>query len=225
MFGLPIKVAVSLSLLVAELAQPPYNDIICTFSEKPVMHELKPGTLRERYESIADSSWMLNTDFNAVFSLILARAEAVKLPPEEMIRTVFVFSDMEFDEAQGDHCKTNFQVAKDQFQSKGYALPKLVFWNLRGDERSTGQGASVPVRADEDDVALVAGFSGQMLANFMDGRLLDPPAEVEVEEAAAEEAVEGVDVKQEKVAAKMTPFETMVGIIKSGKYDHWVVVD
>ena len=225
MYGLPIKVAVSLSLLVAELAQPPYNDIICTFSERPVMHELKPGTLSERYESIAASSWMLNTDFNAVFSLILARAEAVKLPPEEMIRTVFVFSDMEFDEAQGNHCKTNFQVAKDQFQSKGYALPKLVFWNLRGDERFTGRGASVPVRADEDDVALVAGFSGQMLANFMDGRLLDPPAEVELEEAAAEEAVEGVDVKQEKVAAKMTPFETMVGIIKSGKYDHWVVVD
>eukprot|EP01036_Dinobryon_divergens_P029702 gene29702-38833_t len=233
MIGLPMDVAVSLSLMVAELANPPYNNIICTFSETPVMHEVKPGNLRERHDSMVRTDWGMNTDFNAVFSLILARAEAVKLPPEEMIRTVFVFSDMEFDQAQGNNYKTNFEAAKSEFESKGYSLPKLVFWNLKGDTRSTGRGASIPVRADEADVALVAGFSGQMLAHFMDGKLLDPPAEEEEEDqedkgsGAEEEEEEGKEKKkkEKKEKVKVTPFETMIGIIKSGKYDQWIVVD
>ena len=232
MNGLPLRVAVSLSLLVAELAQPPYNNIVCTFSSKPYMHEVEPGTLRERYNGLVRADWSMSTDFNAVFSLILARAQAARLPPEEMIRTVFVFSDMEFDEAQRSNYyhpnPTNFEAAKSEFESQGYSLPRLVFWNLRGDTRSTGRGASVPVRADEADVALVSGFSGQMLANFLDGQLLDPAVQEEEEEEEEEEDNKDSDEEEELLGAdkvKLTPFETMVGIIKSGKYDQWVVVD
>eukprot|EP00597_Dinobryon_sp_UTEXLB2267_P012698 CAMPEP_0170115432 /NCGR_PEP_ID=MMETSP0020_2-20130122/11488_1 /TAXON_ID=98059 /ORGANISM="Dinobryon sp., Strain UTEXLB2267" /LENGTH=681 /DNA_ID=CAMNT_0010342993 /DNA_START=54 /DNA_END=2099 /DNA_ORIENTATION=- len=233
----PITVAVSLSLLVAELASPPYNNIFCTFSLRPVMHEIKGDTLKERYDSIANKDdWMMNTDFNAVFDLILSRAVAVNLPPEGMIQTIFVFSDMEFDAAESriEGQKTNFQIAKQKFEKYGYKLPRIVFWNLRGDSRSHNRGASVPVRGDESNVALISGFSGQMLANFMDGKIEEPEVAVaaaveepEVAVAAAEVEPEVVVVAAEEKTKEvvMTPFEKMMSIIKSGKYDDWKVVD
>jgi hypothetical protein len=43
--------------------------------------------------------WDMNTDFQAVFDKLLCVAVAGNLPPERMVRKLFVFSDMEFDEA------------------------------------------------------------------------------------------------------------------------------
>ena len=88
--------------------------------------------------------WGMNTDVNAVFNLILERALANNLPPEDMLGTLFIFSDMQFDEAvRGNaalgyggapaHAETNYKVAQAKFEEHGYNLPKVVFWNLQGE--------------------------------------------------------------------------------------------
>ena len=53
-----------------------------------------------------------------------------------------------------------------KYDAAGYKLPQVVFWNLRASS-IRGQ-KSTPVQFNERGVALVSGFSGQLLKLFMD---------------------------------------------------------
>lgn len=162
--------------------------------------------------------WGMNTDLNAVFTLILQRALASNIDPEQMIETLFIFSDMQFDNAttttvypdysgggedpygampaddKPSATETNFKVAQAEFAEHGYKLPKVVFWNLRGDADDT----AVPVTHREEGTALVSGFSGHLLKLFMAG---------------------GDELD------KFDPFTVMKAAISAEKYNGWKVVD
>lgn len=154
--------------------------------------------------------WGMNTNLNAAFSLILQRAREAKISQDQMIETLFIFSDMQFDAVccsvddrsgsynsiWGDRHVTNYTVAQDEFERYGYKLPKVVFWNLRG--YGLGESASMPVTQTEEGTALVSGFSGQLLKLFMDG----------VQELES-----------------FNPFNIMKEAIAKVKYNGWKVVD
>ena len=148
--------------------------------------------------------WGYNTDLNAAFKLVLKRACDAKLPAEQMLDTIFIFSDMQFDSATDTYNlntgqwsrKTNYHQAQDDFAQHGYKLPKVVFWNLRGPDM--GETASVPVTCTEEGTALVSGFSGQLLKLFMGG----------VNELES-----------------YNPFNLMKEAIAADKYNGWRVVD
>ena len=53
-----------------------------------------------------------------------------------------------------------------RYEAAGYRLPQVVFWNLAA-SGIFGQ-KSTPVQFNEQGVALVSGFSGQLLKLFMD---------------------------------------------------------
>ena len=53
-----------------------------------------------------------------------------------------------------------------KYEAADYRLPQVVFWNLAA-SRIRGQ-KSTPVQVNEKGVALVSGFSGQLLKLFMD---------------------------------------------------------
>lgn len=167
-----MQVAVALSLLVAEVTAPPFNKTVCTFSSRPQLHAIKGDSLVSKVADMVQMDWHQNTDLDAVFTLILQRALASNIPPEQMIGTLFIFSDMQFDQAvhfdmYGDmpvHKQTNYKTAQARFEEQGYKLPKVVFWNLQGNGDD-----SMPVTHREDGTALVSGFSGQLLKLFMAG--------------------------------------------------------
>ena len=113
--------------------------------------------------------WGGNTNFQAVFDLLLDLAVGANLPPSEMIRTIFVFSDMEFDACGGRGYETDYQLIKRKYSEAGYPMPQIVFWNLRGGNRSK------PVTKNEAGVALVSGFSGQMMRVFLEKGTFENP--------------------------------------------------
>ena len=43
-----LQVAIALSLLLSELAAPPFDQLVCTFSAKPQLHRVTGDTLAER---------------------------------------------------------------------------------------------------------------------------------------------------------------------------------
>ncbi|KAE8688409.1 putative Leucine-rich repeat receptor-like protein kinase family protein [Hibiscus syriacus] len=105
MSGIPMEVSVALGLLVSELSEEPWKGKVITFSANPELHLIKGDTLKAKIEFVRNMEWGGNTDFQKVFDQILAVAVEGKLSEEQLIKRVFVFSDMEFDDANGSHSK------------------------------------------------------------------------------------------------------------------------
>ncbi|KAL6599165.1 hypothetical protein ACP70R_046029 [Stipagrostis hirtigluma subsp. patula] len=163
MNGTPMEVCISLGLLISELSEKPWGGRVITFSENPQIHMIRGKDLREKLSFIENMHWGCNTNFQAVFDRILRTAVDSRLAPEKMIRTIFVFSDMEFDQASAHPWETDYKVIVRKFTDAGYGdvVPQIVFWNLR-DSRST------PVTATQPGVAMVSGFSKNLVKLFLE---------------------------------------------------------
>ncbi|KAL6178423.1 hypothetical protein ACLB2K_049941 [Fragaria x ananassa] len=163
MEGLPMDVSVSLGLLVSELSEKPWKGKVITFSEKPELHFFEGEDLESKCKFMRDMKAGFNTDFQKVFDLILRVAVKGNLKPEEMIKRVFVFSDMEFDEAHPESTwETDYEAIQRRFKRKGYGdvVPQIVFWNLRHSE-------STPVTETQPGVAMLSGFSKNLFKLFL----------------------------------------------------------
>ncbi|VAI90650.1 unnamed protein product [Triticum turgidum subsp. durum] len=101
MTGTPMEVCIALGVLTSELSEEPWAGKVITFSERPELQLINGNTLREKMRFVQRMDWDMNTNFQAVFDQILRTAVEARLAPEKMIRTVFVYSDMEFDQASG----------------------------------------------------------------------------------------------------------------------------
>ena len=73
---------------------------------------------------------------------------------------------LQYRPTQLNGCFTAARDMQDKFEAAGYKLPQVVYWNLRA-SCIRGQ-KSTPVTYDQEGVALVSGFSGQLLKLFMD---------------------------------------------------------
>ncbi|KAK7346571.1 hypothetical protein VNO80_21093 [Phaseolus coccineus] len=167
MTGVPMDVCVALGLLVSELCEEPWKGKVVTFSADPHLHLIEGDDLRSKTQFMRDMDWGMNTDFQ-VFDLILEVAVRGNLRPDQMIKRLFVFSDMEFDLASRPiesyyGWETNYQIITRKFEEKGFGdvVPQIIFWNLR-DSKAT------PVPATQKGVALLSGFSKNLLTLFLD---------------------------------------------------------
>ncbi|KAH7677996.1 vWA-like protein [Dioscorea alata] len=154
MSGTPTEVCVAMGILISELSEEPWKGRVITFSAKPQLHKITGNTLREKSEFVREMNWQMNTDFQKVFDQILQVAVQGNLQPD----------DMEFDQASESSWETDYEVICRKFQASGYgeAIPEIVFWNLR-------DSSSVPVTANQKAVALVNGFSKNLLKLLLEG--------------------------------------------------------
>ncbi|KAK9927671.1 hypothetical protein M0R45_024843 [Rubus argutus] len=163
MKGLPMDVSMALGLLVSELSEKPWKGKVITFSERPELHLIEGEDLESKSEFMREMEWGYNTDFEKVFDLILRVAVKGNLKPEEMIKRVFVLSDMEFDEASESSWETDYEAIQRRFKREGYgdAVPQIVFWNLR-------HSMSTPVTDKQPGVAMLSSFSKNLLKLLLD---------------------------------------------------------
>jgi len=182
MSGTPIEVSVALGLLVSELCEEPWKGKLITFSQNPMLQMVEGDSLLQKTEFVRSMEWGMNTNFQKVFDLILQVAVNGNLREDQMIKRVFVFSDMEFDQASCSPWETDYQIIARKFTEKGYGnvIPEIVFWNLR-DSRAT------PVPGTQKGVALVSGFSKNLMKLFLDGDGEISPEAVMKEAIAGEE--------------------------------------
>ncbi|PWA90641.1 hypothetical protein CTI12_AA096730 [Artemisia annua] len=172
MCGTPMEVCVALGLLVSELSEEPWKGHVITFSQWPQLHLIEGHDLRSKTEFIERMDWGMNTNLQKVFDQMLEVAVKNKLSEDDMVKRVFVFSDMEFDQASASPWETDYEAIQRKFRSCGYEkVPEIVFWNLR-DSRST------PVTANQKGVALLSGFSKNLLTLFLEGGGMINPSDV-----------------------------------------------
>ncbi|OMO53838.1 hypothetical protein CCACVL1_28308 [Corchorus capsularis] len=220
MEGIPMEVSVALGLLVSELSEEPWKGKVITFSENPELHLIEGDTLKAKTEFVRRMDWGGNTDFQKVFDQILSVAVEGKLSEDQLIKRIFVFSDMEFDEANASRSmygydsdedeedvddfnsdsnedeenvddfdwdvrykkmeekrkerekkrwETDYEVIQRKYRECGYnRVPEIVFWNLRN-------SSSTPVVANQNGVAMVSGFSKNLLTLFLEeGGIVNP---------------------------------------------------
>lgn len=160
MSGDPMSVSVSLALYFAERNKGQFKDYFISFSEQPKLHKVVGKNLRDKMRSIQLGD-VANTDIQKVFELILNTGLQNSVPQEEMPETIYIISDMEFDQATGDGYSwrrqnvkvTNYDAIKEKYSKSGYKLPNIVFWNVNA------RGGNLPVQQNENGVAMVSGFS------------------------------------------------------------------
>ncbi|KIM94158.1 hypothetical protein OIDMADRAFT_172878 [Oidiodendron maius Zn] len=238
----PMDSAIGLSLLLAEVTAPPFGGAFVTFSATPTVQEvILTETLQDKYKRLSTSDWGMNTDFVAVFEkLILPMALANKLKPEEMVKRVFVFSDMQFDAAQSANSRwtTSYERIQKQFRAAGYEIPQLVFWNLAGGRAgyngtTIGPGippAPKPVLADQAGTAIVSGYSQGLLKVFLEnGSFGEPEEDEEVIETVEIEDLHGSDndevVIEKRKKVKMDPLSTVRRAISHKAYSMLEIFD
>lgn len=213
----PMDSAIGLSLLVAEVGKPPFNGSFITFSDDPSIQPIDlEASLSEKVAAMVDSNWGMSTDFTAVFErLILPMALEKKIKKEEMVKRVFVFSDMQFNEAEMSEeegstrsWSTSYERIQKAYSAAGYEMPELVFWNLAGGRAGVmGAGdptAPKPVTADQEGTSLVSGYSQGMLKVFLDGGGFQDPADdddegvVEIVKGEEDDELDVVEHKKRK---------------------------
>jgi hypothetical protein len=117
----------------------------------------------------------------------------------EDVPDLIVFSDMQFDAANGPGWETHHERLTRVWASKGYELPTITYWNLRGD---TAGGFMADSKTP--GVRLLSGFSPALLKLVLTG------------EEADEDEVETVDGATK---ARPTPYQTMRKALDAPRYD------
>ncbi|KAI1160347.1 hypothetical protein F5B18DRAFT_512497 [Nemania serpens] len=236
----PMDSAIGLSLLVAEVTAPPFGGHFITFAEYPSINAIDLSQpLSEKVSQLDGADCGMSTDFTAVFErLILPMAIRHKLSQDDMVKRVFVFSDMQFNQAQhpGDAFSSSFERIKKSYADAGYEMPELIFWNLAGGRAGYGQGidggdptAPKPVLAEQTGTALVSGYSHAMLKVFLDnGSFEDADAEEEGEEdvkMTEEGDAVVVDSAAPTKKRRLDPMTIVKKAISHKGYDPLVVMD
>ena len=163
----PAAVAQSLAIYFAERNHGAFHNHFITFSMSPQLVEIKGKDIVEKVRYCMSFNECANTNLQAVFELILQTALENHVPQKELPATLYIVSDMEFDQCANGAALTNFEYAKKLYKAHGYKLPAVVFWNVQS------RNQQQPVRMNEQGVALVSGCTARIFLQVM-SRVMDP---------------------------------------------------
>ena len=160
---LPAAVALSLGLYFAEHNTGLFKDHFIEFSMRPQLIEIKGKTFADRLRYVASFNEIANTNMEAVFDLILSAAVKNHVPQEELPAKLILISDMEFDSCVENASLSIFENARQKYESFGYRLPQIVFWNV------ASRNGHQPVIKNEQGVALVSGVTPRLFTMVAGG--------------------------------------------------------
>ena len=133
-----------------------FKNRFITFSNRPQMVDISMcQTLRDKLRRMHRFDDYSNTDIEATFDLILDTAVKNHLPQEDLPSSCLIISDMQFDQATNHEDNTTvIELCRQKFESLGYTMPRLIFWNVSVYAHNT-----IPVQMHPSGVILVSGFS------------------------------------------------------------------
>lgn len=156
-----LDAAVGLSVALAKANQGKFKDLVMTFSSEPTMMNLSNyNTPYQAIEGVKRSQPYYSTNIDKVIYLLLNVAKTNNVPQEDMPKYIVLFSDMQFDNTYSISFsgKTFLERAKQEFLTAGYEIPKIIFWNLSKNSRS-----SLPATVNDDGVIIMSGFDAKLI--------------------------------------------------------------
>lgn len=179
MSGQPMNAAVSMGAYIAERGHGPFANHFITFSGNPQLVKFEGIDIVDKFLRARKADWAMNTNIEAVFNMLLNVAKKEGTKVEDMPQTLYIFSDMEFDDCitcgksnndrygYSDSLDQNEietlleKIAKD-WAAVGYELPRVIFWNL--DARSQ----NIPALGGR--FSYISGFSMNMVETVLSGK-------------------------------------------------------
>ena len=181
MSGVPMEAAVSMGAYIAERGKGPFQNHFITFSGHPELVEFNGIDIYDKFYRARQADWAMNTNIEAVFNLLLTTALREGVKKNEMPETLYIFSDMEYDQCittgsasydrYGSH--TSPRVSSESYMetllegiarkwaAKGFELPRVVFWNLNARQDN------IPAMGGR--FSYVSGFSMNMVEQILSG--------------------------------------------------------
>ena len=170
-----LEVANALAIYFAEHSSGDFKDKYITFSQRPQLVDFSNcNSLHSKLQTALTHNECANTNIEKVFDLILTTAINGNMNQEDIPQNVLIISDMEFDSC-ATYGNSNgwginrpnqrlFDAIAKKYADAGYKMPRLVFWNVNS---RTG---TIPVKENDLGVALVSGFSVNIVKMVMSGK-------------------------------------------------------
>ena len=215
MYGEPMDVAISLGLYCADKCRGPFANKFITFSSKPALIDVQGADIVSKAIGCTRADWMMNTNLEAVFDLILKTAVANDTPNSDLPKKLYIISDMQFDEATGINRYSRYGVStkhkhitfmaqmKQRFALCGYDMPAIVYWNVRASKCGMFQET-----VDGENCCMVSGYSPSLFKAVINGTTYTTETMV---------AADGQTIMQEKQT--IDPINVMLTAIRNERYD------
>lgn len=179
MTGVPMEAAISLGAYVAERGKGPFQNHFITFSNNPQLVEFEGIDLYDKFQRATRADWGGTTNIEAAFDLLLRTAIRNHTLDKDMPKTLYIFSDMEFDRAlttgqpsrdvwgrsaplRKEGINTVIEAQARKWRAHGYKLPRVIFWNL--DARTNN------IPAIGEGFSYISGFSPSMITAILSGK-------------------------------------------------------
>ena len=159
-----LDVSLSLGLYLADKNKGVFKDTFLTFSGKPQLVTLK-GNIVQKIEQMQRSDWEMDTNLHAAIQKILDVAVKNNVPAADLPKMLLILSDMQFNNCV-EYDDSAMQMIRRKYEAAGYTVPQIVFWNLNAHD-------NVPVKHNENGVALVSGFSPTIVKSVLAADLDD----------------------------------------------------
>ena len=159
MEGDPLLCAIALGIRIAEKSL--LGKRVITFSENPKWHNLDEcSDFISMVGCLRNASWGMNTNFEAVLTMILKALIEKKVSPEEASGiTLTILSDMQIDQSSDENISSMYELISKSYRSYGYEPPHILFWNLRSTD-------GFPSLSSQENMSMMSGFSPSLLNAF-----------------------------------------------------------
>ena len=166
-----VEACFALTIYFAERMTGVYKNRFITFGSRPKYISIANcKTLRNKIDLLRMYDDCSSTNVEAVFDMVLETAVNNQLTQEQLPSTVLILSDMEFNDSYACNPRldaTLFGHITKKYETVGYKMPKLAFWNL------CSRTGTIPMKQNENGLVLVSGFSPATMKMVMSGNL-DP---------------------------------------------------
>lgn len=180
MSGQPMNAAVSMGAYMAERCKGPFKDHFITFSNNPALVRFEGVDIYDKFQRARKADWGGSTNIEATFNMMLNVALKNHVPASDMPKTLYIFSDMEFNGCMscgpvstsrwsyGQNIGGAYEIntllegIAQKWAVYGYELPRVIFWNL--DARQN----NIPALGGR--FSYVSGFSMNMVETILSGK-------------------------------------------------------
>jgi len=215
MTGIPMYVAIALSLLISNFTLEDFRNRILTFESNPTWHKVDPeDTFVNQVIKLSRAPWGGSTNIDKALNRIYIVLEEMKnrngSVNQDQVPDLIIFSDMQFDQARGNNnyygnqvsvqdWNTCYERIEEKFKNLNVDPPKIIYWNLR----SSYVGNHAPVKSDQKNVQMLSGYNPSLFKAILFG---------EEETVFQEEDKDGnLIIKKQKVV--LSPWETLIKVI------------